>query len=114
VRARLVELQRLQVGDDNVVTEGRDQGSVVFPHAACKIFLTASPEERARRRMNDLEAAGEHPNVDDVRRQIEERDRRDETRAASPLRPASDAVIIDTDKLGVEDVVTQITALATN
>src|SRR5437762_3299843 len=73
VRARLVELQRQQVGDEDVVTEGRDQGTVVFPQAACKIFLTASPEERARRRLQDLEARGEEHSFERVLADQQER-----------------------------------------
>jgi len=113
VRHRLVELQQRVAHGGGVVMEGRDIQTVVLPDADVKVFLTASVDERARRRLSDLEAAGRHPSLDQVREQIEARDRRDETRAASPLRPAPDAVIIDTDKLGADDVVTQIVGLVT-
>jgi len=111
VRRKLVELQRRIAQAGGVVMEGRDIQTVVLPDADVKVFLTASVDERACRRMKDLEAAGEHASLAEVRRQIEARDRRDETRAASPLRAAPDAVTIDTDNLSVEQVVGRIIAL---
>lgn len=105
VRRRLVELQRQAAGNENVVTEGRDQGTVVFPDAECKIFLTASPEERARRRLLDLEQHDAHVTFEEVLAQQIERDERDSTRADGPLRMADDAVEFNTDGLSEEEVV---------
>lgn len=112
VRAHLVEMQRRAAGDDNVVTEGRDQGTVVFPAAECKIFLTASPEERARRRMRDLEARGEHLSFDEVLSAQNLRDHRDRSRQAGPLVAAADALELNTDGLSPAEVVDQLEAIA--
>ena len=111
VRRRLVELQRQIAKDGGVVMEGRDIQTVVLPDADLKVFLTASLEERARRRMKDLEAAGESPQFEDVMESVRDRDERDQTRAASPLRPAPDAVTIDTDDLTIDQVTTGVMAL---
>jgi len=111
VRHTLVAQQRRLAQGGGVVMEGRDIQTVVLPDAKVKVFLTASLAERARRRMIDLQAAGEHADLDEVRRQIEARDRRDATRASSPLRPAPDAVTIDTDNFGIEEVVARMVAL---
>ncbi|HEX3725060.1 MAG TPA: (d)CMP kinase [Pirellulales bacterium] len=108
VRAHLVELQRRAVIDENVICEGRDQGTVVFPHAACKIYLTASPEERARRRAEDLAARGESATVEQVLANQNLRDRRDATRAVGRLTPAADAVEVCTDGLTSEQVVSRL------
>ena len=111
VRHKLVELQRRMAAGGGVVMEGRDIQTVVLPDADVKVFLTASPEERARRRIKDLEAAGTPASFDAVLASVRERDERDQTRDASPLRPADDAVIIDTDKLGIDEVVDRVVAL---
>ena len=111
VRARLVELQRLFVAGQDVVTEGRDQGTVAFPRAECKVFLTASAEERARRRQLDLERCGEAATWEAVLADQNERDRRDEVREVGPLRRASDAVEIRTDGLDQDEVVDRLVAL---
>ena len=111
VRAHLVELQRAAARGSNLVTEGRDQGTVVFPNAECKFFLTASPEERARRRQQELRAKGEFIPLDDLLRQQEVRDQRDENRTCSPLKPASDAAIIDSTSMTLEDVASHLEAL---
>ncbi|MGL4943065.1 MAG: (d)CMP kinase [Thermoguttaceae bacterium] len=105
---------RLVNESGGVVTEGRDQGSDVFPDAKCKFFLTASPTERARRRQGELLArgvSGDEVNLDKIRRDIEERDHRDSTRAVGPLRAAPDAVWIDTDKLNIDEVVERLAAV---
>jgi cytidylate kinase len=99
VRARLVERQRKLAKDGAVVMEGRDIGTVVFPDADCKFFVTASRSERARRRQRDLRQAGTCTSLTATRAKIEERDRRDRERACAPLRPAADAVTIDTTAL---------------
>jgi cytidylate kinase len=100
VREWLVELQRRAAAGRDVVTEGRDQGTVAFPHAECKIFLTADPRERALRRQRDLEARGEQVSFESLLDQQADRDRRDELREVGPLRPAPDAIHIDTSGLG--------------
>jgi len=110
VRRRLVDLQRKIAGDGNVVTEGRDQGTVVFPGAECKIYLTASPAERARRRLADLHAQGEPASLEQVLAAQERRDREDAARPVGPLVAAPDAVEIRTDGLSVEQVVEKIEA----
>ncbi|MCG8583337.1 MAG: (d)CMP kinase, partial [Pirellulales bacterium] len=105
VRARLVELQREIGRGGDFVTEGRDQGTVVFPNAACKFFLTASPEERARRRVEDLAHRGEQADFDDVLTKQNQRDERDSSRDVGPLVPAADAHHVVTDGLSIDDVV---------
>ena len=111
VRERLVELQR-QIGrTGDFVTEGRDQGTVVFPNAACKFFLTASPEERARRRVEDLVSRGEAANFDDILAKQNQRDQRDSARDVGPLVPAEDAVHVLTDGMTIDSVVSQLESL---
>ena len=109
IREMLVQQQRA-IGRErgNVVTEGRDQGSVVFPHAECKFYLDASPAERARRRVGQLRARGDLVDYHEVLRQIESRDHRDATRAVGPLAIPPDAVVIDTTALSQDEVVGQI------
>ena len=111
VREHLVQLQRQAAGEDNVVSEGRDQGTVVFPDAGCKIFLTASPAERARRRVADLAARGEQRELAAVLAEQSLRDERDSVRAVGPLVPAVDAVHISTDGLEADEVVERIEQL---
>lgn len=108
VRHRLVELQRKMGWEGGVVMEGRDIGTYVFPNAQVKAFLTASPEERARRRCKDLEQAGQPCDPVTVAAGIRERDERDSSRAMAPLKKADDAVLIDTDGMSIEDVVNAI------
>jgi len=109
VRQQLVALQRACGDGVNLVTEGRDQGTVVFPEAECKFFLTAAPEERAWRRLRELSADGRELTMTELLNQQAERDRRDETRTCAPLRPAEDAIVIDTSHLSLADVVEQLT-----
>ncbi len=111
VRTRLVALQRRLGAGGGVVMEGRDIGTVVLPDATVKIFLVASAAERARRRCADLAARGEAADLDAVRREIEERDRRDQSRAHSPLVPAAGAVLVDTTRESIEAVVARVRAL---
>jgi cytidylate kinase len=108
VREHLVSLQRQAAGRDNVVAEGRDQGTVAFPAAECKIFLTATPGERARRRLLDLEMRGEPATFEDVLAQQNLRDERDAAREVGPLRPAADAIHVLTDGLEPEQVVDRL------
>ncbi len=111
VRERLVELQRAVAGGTNIVTEGRDQGTVVFPDARCKVFLTASPKERAARRLGDLEAQGEAATLAEVLDAQQRRDRRDSSRSVGPLAKAPDAVELCTDGMTVDQVVDRLVSL---
>ncbi len=110
VRARLVERQRGLGAEGGVVMDGRDVGTAVFPDADCKFFLTASVEERARRRQADVRAAGGADTLAATRQAVEERDRRDRERAHSPLRPAADAIVVDTSTLTPAEVVERLLA----
>lgn len=113
VRQNLVLLQRrLAASGGTVVLEGRDIGTVVLPDAEVKVYLTASPEVRARRRTDQDLAAGRRADYDEVLAAVIERDRKDSTRAASPLRPADDAVVIDTSDLTLDEVLDRLVALA--
>lgn len=105
VRAALLELQRRLGGAGGVVVEGRDTGTVVFPYAQAKFFLTASDEERARRRMEELRAGGKDTDLEDVLREIRERDARDAGRDVAPMRAADDAVIVDSSTMSLDEVV---------
>lgn len=104
VREALV-LQQRRLGDGGVVMAGRDIGTVVFPDTPHKFFLTASVEERARRRARQIEARGEVADEAALRREVAERDRRDAGRAISPMRPAPDARLVATDGLDLDQVV---------
>jgi cytidylate kinase len=109
IREQLVQQQRaIGVERGNLVTEGRDQGSVVFPDAACKFYLDATPQERARRRVAQLRARGEIVDFNEVLHQIESRDRRDASRAVGPLSIPRDAEIVDTTQMTQEQVVDHI------
>ncbi|MDR1452445.1 MAG: (d)CMP kinase [Candidatus Margulisbacteria bacterium] len=111
VRRCVVARQRLAAQNSDIVMEGRDIGSVVFPNAELKIFLTASVEERARRRYQELLDKGERVDLAEIQKDIIERDRKDSTRQASPLRKVDDAVEIDTTGLTIEQVVEKITEI---
>ncbi|MFV0443604.1 MAG: (d)CMP kinase [Planctomycetaceae bacterium] len=108
VRALLVDLQRSVAQRGNYVCEGRDQGTVVFPFAAVKFFITATAEVRAERRRQELADRGEHVPLADLLQQQDERDRRDEERTVAPLKPAADAIRIDTSELSTEQVLEQL------
>jgi cytidylate kinase len=112
VRRHLVELQRTIAAGDNLVSEGRDQGTVVFPNATCKFFLTASETERARRRLRDLQDRGEPATLDEILAAQRRRDQEDAARAVGPLLPAPDAIHVSTDGLSVEQVVDRLESLA--
>ena len=111
VRAVLVERQRAYGRDGGIVMEGRDIGSVVFPDADLKIFLDASPEERARRRVNDASRAPRADADASVAQELAARDASDSTRTVSPLTRAADAVYVDTTGTAIEDVVSKLLAL---
>lgn len=104
VREAMVELQRKAAAGLNIVCDGRDQGTVVFPDAECKFFLTANPETRAVRRHQELLAQGKDVPVEDILAQIRDRDLRDESRTVAPLKPAPDAILLDTSFLGADEV----------
>jgi cytidylate kinase len=109
VREKLVQMQRQIVsGEDKIVTEGRDQGTVAFPNADIKFFLTAKTIERARRRQAELGAKGEGDSLEKIQRAIVERDKSDESRTVGPLRPAGDAIVVDTTGLSIEEVVEKL------
>lgn len=107
VRKALVAQQR-RMAEHGVVMAGRDIGTVVFPDAACKFFLTASLEEKVRRRAAQYERRGEEVDDEAMRKEVELRDRVDSERPVAPLKPADDAVIIDTDNLELDEVVDRI------
>ena len=106
VREQMVRLQR-ETGAAlrRFVTEGRDQGSVVFPEADCKFYLVADPAERARRRCDEMRAAGQQADYDEILAAIQQRDRRDSTRAAAPLVKPDGAIEIDTSRCSPQQVV---------
>lgn len=108
VRDALLALQRDLGRDGGVVLEGRDIGTVVFPDAEAKIFLTASVEVRAERRHRELLDQGGEPRLDQVRDEVMERDRRDTERPVAPLRQAPDAVLIDSSAIGIDEVVRRV------
>lgn len=112
VRRRLVEMQRAKAEKNGVVMDGRDIGTHVLPQADIKIFLTASPEERARRRWLELKNSGKSVDLSEVVKDLAERDSRDSERAASPLEAASDALILDTTSLSVDEIVNSIIRMA--
>jgi cytidylate kinase len=112
VRAALLDLQRQLGVQGNVIAEGRDIGTVVFPHADLKIFLTARPEIRARRRYEEWRRKGIDDSYEDVLEALKERDARDENRPVAPLVPAPDSILIDSSELSIEQVVTQVLELA--
>jgi len=111
VRAALVDEQRRLAATADVVVEGRDIGTVVFPEAPVKVYLTASPYERARRRLGDRAKAGHEADIEEVARNIASRDEIDSGRAVSPLSVAHDAHVVDTTDLTVEEVVDLIAGL---
>jgi CMP/dCMP kinase len=112
VREILVDLQRKLAANDDVVAEGRDQGTVAFPDAQCKIFLTAGPAERARRRLLDLQAQGEPVTLEQVLAAQDRRDREDAARSVGPLAPAADAVTVCTDGMTLTEAVERLEKIA--
>jgi cytidylate kinase len=112
VRAALLERQRAFAMPPGLVADGRDMGTVVFPTAALKIYLTASAEERARRRYNQLKDKGLDANLAALSLDIAERDRRDASRPIAPLRPADDAQIVDSTVMTIDAVLARVLALA--
>ncbi len=106
VRAELVRMQRqFTAARKKIVTEGRDQGTVAFTDADVKFFLIADAGERARRRQAELKAKNNNQSLEQIRRAIEKRDESDENRAVGPLKPADDAIVVDTTELSIDEVV---------
>jgi cytidylate kinase len=110
VRARMLELQRAMGERGSIVAEGRDIGTVIFPEAQIKIFLDASACERARRRYDELRAAGRDVDYDETLREIEERDKRDSERDLAPLRKADDALSIDSSRVSADEIAAKVLA----
>lgn len=108
VRDAMKAAQQAMGGETSLVAEGRDMGTVVFPQATCKIFLDATPQERARRRHEQLAAMGQPADLAELTEQIRQRDEQDRNRAIAPLRPAHDAVIVDTTALDIDGVFEEI------
>ena len=111
VRAYLMEMQRSLARENDVVMDGRDIGTVVLPDAGLKIFLTASPEARARRRCSELVAKGQDVKYEDVLRDLKLRDENDSTRAAAPLKAAEDALLLDTTEMNFEESCRAVAAM---
>ncbi|HCO95794.1 MAG TPA: (d)CMP kinase [Phycisphaerales bacterium] len=109
VREKLVQMQRqFATGQKKIVTEGRDQGTVAFGDADIKFYLTADSAERARRRQAELRDKGAGESLEQIQRAIEQRDKSDERRAAGPLKPAEDAIVVDTTNMSIEQVVEKL------
>ena len=113
VRQALLERQRAFARFPGLLADGRDMGTVVFPHAQLKIFLTASPEERAKRRYKQLKEKGIDANLPELVAELEARDKRDSERLAAPLKAADDAVVLDTTEMSIAEVVNQVMQMAT-
>lgn len=111
VRSALLGLQKSFAKAPGLVADGRDMGTVVFTEAPTKIYLTASAEERADRRFKQLKAAGQSVNLAALLQDIQERDERDMNRAVAPLKPADDAVVIDSSKMAISEVFNQVISL---
>jgi len=108
-REKLVQMQRqFAAGRQKIVTEGRDQGTVAFSDADIKFYLMADSIERARRRQAELRAKGSDESLEQIQKAIEERDKSDENRTVGPLRPAEDAIVVDTTDLSIEEVVEKL------
>jgi len=112
VREAMVREQRRMAEDGGIVLEGRDIGTIVFPNADLKFFMIAGIEARARRRLAELRIKGIQADVQQLQREIEERDRLDSTRAVSPLRKAQDAIVVDTSEMTIEEQVEFVVRIA--
>lgn len=111
VRAQIFSLQRGLADRGGVIMDGRDIGTVVMPDAEVKIYLTASSEVRATRRVKELQEKGEPANFEEIKKDIEDRDHRDMTREISPLKQAEDAILVDTSDMTIDEVVDKICSL---
>ena len=108
VREKLLELQRMLARENDVIMDGRDIGTNILPEADVKIFLTASVETRAKRRYDELRSKGEDCDLEQIARDIAERDARDMNRETAPLKRAEDAVLIDSSDMTIPEVVSEI------
>lgn len=108
VRAALLALQKNMANDSGLIADGRDMGTVVFPNADAKVYLTASAEARANRRVAQLEQAGQSADYQAILHSIQQRDERDENRSVSPSKPAEDAVVLDSSQMSAEEVYSKI------
>lgn len=108
VRAALFDKQRNFRQHPGLVADGRDMGTIIFPDAPLKVFLTATPEERANRRAKQLKKKGEDVNIERILSDVIARDHRDQNRSVAPLKPANDAIVIDTTALSVDQVLSQV------
>ncbi len=109
IREELVRMQRdFAARQQAIVTEGRDQGTVAFPDTDVKFYLTADLTERARRRRAELAAKGAEQSLESIKEAIRQRDRSDENRTVGPLKPADDAIVVDTTDLSIEEVVAKL------
>lgn len=108
VRKFLLDLQQKMAAENDVIMDGRDIGTVILPNADVKIFLTATPEERANRRFKELVEKGENPDYDELLKEINQRDYNDSHREIAPLKQADDAILFDTTKLGKDEVVSEL------
>lgn len=108
VRAALLQRQRAFLQAPGLIADGRDMGTVVFPQAALKVFLTASAEERAQRRFKQLKAKGDDVSLGSLLEEIRARDERDTQRSVAPLKPAADAIVLDSTELSIEQVLARI------
>jgi cytidylate kinase len=109
MREKLVEMQRrFAAGEKRIVTEGRDQGTVAFPDADIKFYLTADIDERAKRRQAELRVKGSKEGFAQIQKAIEERDESDRSRTTGPMKPAEDGIVVDTTGLSIEDVVEKL------
>lgn len=107
VRQALLQRQRDFASEKGLIADGRDMGTVVFPEAQIKLFLDASAEERAKRRVKQLQSKGFNANFDEILAEIKERDFRDRNRAVAPLVPAADALLLDSTNLSIDEVIQQ-------
>ena len=112
VRQALLQRQRAFARPPGLLADGRDMGTVVFPRAKLKIFLTASPEERAKRRYKQLKEKGIDANLPELVAELQARDKRDSERSVAPLKAADDAIILDTTEMNIDDVVNRVLQLA--
>lgn len=112
VRKALFDMQRKFADEGNVVMEGRDIGTVIMPDAELKIFLTASPENRAARRLKDLEARGEKKSLEELAAEIRKRDEQDANREVAPLKPAADSILLDNSDMNLEETADYIVNIA--
>ena len=111
VREKLLDIQRNIAAENDVIMDGRDIGTNILPNAELKIYLTASVDVRAKRRFDELRERGETPDIEVIKKDIEQRDYQDMNRKIAPLKQAEDAVLLDTSDMSIEEVVDKILEL---